>query len=158
MFGLIRTTPPAWSWFDANFDRLFDSQFPRLAWEASDEPAVFLPRVDIRDGKGAIVVSAELPGIDKDGISIQVENGVLSLSGEKRKEADTEENGSYRSERVYGTFKRSFTLPEEVDPEKIDAEYSNGVLKLTLPKRPEAAPKLIAIKSASDGVKKLGVN
>ncbi len=116
---------------------------------------MYQPRVDIIDEKDAVIVSAELPGVDKNNISIELENRVLTLSAEKKSELKEEKDGFYRSERVYGTFQRSFRVPEVVNPDEISADYSNGVLKVTLPKRPEAAPRQIEIKGESGAVKQI---
>lgn len=157
--NLIRYNPA--SLFDAAFSRMFDElwnwNWPTVE-AAEATPVVFAPRVEVRDEKDAIVLTAELPGVEKDNISVQLENGVLTLSGEKKQESEVKENGFYRSERVYGQFKRSFTLPDAVDPNKIDAEFRNGVLKLTMAKKPEAAPKLITVRGEAGDVKKIGVN
>ena len=82
---------------------------------------------------------------------------VLTLSGEKQAEQEAKENGTYRSERVYGAFKRSFTLPDEVDVEKIVANSENGVLSVTLPKKPESKPKLISIGNGKGESNKIDV-
>jgi HSP20 family protein len=155
--NLIRYNPA--SVFDTAFGRIFDDLWNWPAVETTDaKPEFFAPRVEVRDNKDAIHLTAELPGVDKDGISVQLENGVLTLSGEKKQESEVKENGFYRSERRYGQFKRSFTLPDVVDPNKIDAEFRNGVLKLTLSKKPEAAPKQISVRGDAADVKKIGVN
>ena len=143
----VRYTPNRW--FDFPIDRFFDDIWNRTI-TATPTVEGFLPRADIRDEKDAVVVTAELPGVAKDDISVELQNGVLSLSAEKKSERKEDGNGFYRSERVYGNFKRSFRVPEAVDSEKISAEYANGVLTLTLPKRPEAAPKQIAIAENGD--------
>lgn len=154
--NLIRYTPA--SVFDTAFSRIFDDLWNWPTVEPADAaPVTFAPRVEVKDERDAIVLTAELPGVEKDNISVQLENGVLTLSGEKKQESVVKENGFYRSERLYGQFKRSFTLPDVVDPAKIDAEFRNGVLKLTLAKKPEAAPKLINVRGDAD-VKKIGVN
>ncbi len=154
--NLIRYTPT--SLFDTAFGRIFDDLWNWPTAETADAtPTRIAPRVEVQDGKDAILLTAELPGVDKDNISVQVEDGVLTVSGEKKQETEVKENGFYRSERLYGQFKRSFTLPDVVDPAKIDAEFRNGVLKLTLSKKPEAAPKLINVRGDAD-VKKIGVS
>ncbi len=154
--NLIRYTPA--TLFDTAFGRIFDDLWNWPTVEPADAtPALFAPRVEVKDEKDAIVLSAELPGVDKENISVQLEDGMLTVSGEKKQESEVKEAGFYRSERLYGQFKRSFTLPDVVDPAKIDAEFRNGVLKLTLTKKPEAAPKLINVRGEAD-VKKIGVN
>jgi len=155
--NLIRYNPA--SVFDSAFGRIFDDLWNWSSVEATEAtPVFFAPRVEVRDEKDAILLTAELPGVDKDAISVQLENGLLTLSGEKKQESEVKENGFYRSERVYGQFKRTFTLPDVVDPNKIDAEFRNGVLKLTLAKKPEAAPKQISVHGDTADVKKIGVS
>ncbi len=149
--NLVRYNPNRW--FDFPLDRFFEDFWPRAAAQPA-APEGWLPRVDVREEKDAVLLTAEIPGVDKDGISIELENGILTLSGEKRSEETESESGFYRSERVYGAFKRSFRVPETVDAAHIAAEYVNGVLKVTLPKRPEAAPRRIDIK-AEEGVKEI---
>jgi HSP20 family protein len=150
--NLIRYNPNRW--FDFPFDRLFDEAWAQPA-HGSPSAEFASPRVDIREEKDAIVVSAELPGVSQEDLHVELEKGVLTVSGEKKAELTEEEAGFYRSERVYGNFKRSFRVPETVDAQKIGAEYLNGVLKVTLPKLPEAAPRQIEIKAESGGAKKI---
>lgn len=142
--NLIRYNPNRW--FDFPFDSVFDDFFGRTAPVPAASQA-WAPRVDIREEKDVVLLSAELPGVAKEDVKVELENGVLTISGEKKSEREETENGIYRSERVYGSFKRSFHVPDTVDAEKIEAEYVNGVLKITLPKRPEAAPRLINVKA-----------
>ena len=149
--NLIRYNPNRW--FDFPFDRVFEDMWGRGVPEAPTAEA-WAPRVDIREDKDAVLLTAALPGVSKDDVTVELENGVLTISGEKKSEKTENENGIYRSERVYGSFKRSFTVPDSLDAGKIEAEYANGVLKLVLPKRPEAAARSIAIKG-EESVKKL---
>ncbi len=144
--------------FDATFDRLFFDFLPALAFDGSRvSTSVISPRVEIRDDDEAIVLTAEVPGIDRDQLKVEVNNRLLTLSGEKKEESEKKENGITRSERVYGSFKRSFTLPDEVDVERISAHSENGVLRVTLPKKPEAKPKLIAIDGGKGASKQIDV-
>jgi len=101
--------------------------------------------VDIVETENDIVLRADLPGVDPKDVDIQVENGTLTLKGERKFESDVKEDDYRRVERVYGSFLRSFALPPTVDAEKVEAEYRNGVLELKLPKRPEAKPKQIKV-------------
>ena len=103
------------------------------------------PAVDIYEHEGNIVLKAELPGIDPKDVDIRVENNVLSLRGQRRVDNDIKKESYHRVERTYGQFSRSFTLPNVVDTEKIQAEYKDGVLRLTLPKKEEAKPRQIQI-------------
>ena len=103
------------------------------------------PAVDIYEHEGNIVLKAELPGIDPKEVQVGVENNVLSLRGERQFESEVKREEYHRVERAYGTFNRSFTLPNVVDTEKIKAEFKDGVLRVVLPKREEAKPKQISI-------------
>ena len=143
--------------FDNAFEQFFsDFHAPVIRDGSGNSPVVISPRVEIRDGEDAIELSAEVPGVHKDQLKVEVIDRVLTLSGEKRVENEDEGNGYTRSERVYGAFKRKFTLPNEVDVEKIAANIENGVLNLRLPKKPEAKPKLINI--GSEDSKKIDVS
>ena len=88
---------------------------------------------------------AELPGVDKKDISVDVKDGILTLSGERTYENEVKEGNYYRKERAFGKFNRSFALPEGLDPEKIDADYKDGVLKIAIPKPEEKKPRKIAV-------------
>ena len=151
--NLIRYNPNRW--FDLPFDRFFDEFWGRTAPDVPMLSEGWAPRVDIREEKDAVMLTAELPGVSKDDVKVELENGVLTISGEKKSEHEEKESGFYRSERVYGAFKRCFRVPETVDAEKIEAEYVDGVLKLMLPKRPEAAPRQITVKAEEHPTKKL---
>ncbi len=126
------------------FDAVSHSFFPAsLPSNVQD----FLPRVDVHDEDQRILVSAELPGLKAEDLKVEVKEGVLSITGEKKSERSQEENGIFRAERSYGQFQRSFQLGDLVNAENISADLQNGVLTLELPKRPEAAPRQIAVKS-----------
>ena len=90
-------------------------------------------------------MKAELPGIDAGDVDIRVENNVLTLRGERKFESEVKREDCHRVERAYGTFSRSFTLPNVVDTEKIKADYRDGLLQVTLPQKEEAKPKQISI-------------
>lgn len=99
----------------------------------------FNPKVDISENEKNFIVEAEIPGVKKEDMKISLQENILTISGEKKTEtSEKKEKNFYRSERSYGTFTRSFTLPEEVNPDKVDAKFENGVLRITLEK---AAPK-----------------
>jgi HSP20 family protein len=104
------------------------------------------PVVDIYDKGGEVVIHAELPGMKKEDIDIRVENNVLTIRGKKERKEEVKEDGYFRSERAYGAFSRSFSLPTSVDVKKIAAEYKDGVLTLSLPKADEAKPRQIEVK------------
>jgi HSP20 family protein len=104
------------------------------------------PAVDIRETENALIVKADLPEVDEKAIDIRIENGTLSLKGERKFETDpTGKGGYHRIERSYGAFARSFSLPDSVDPEKVQAEFKNGVLTVTLPKKEASKPRSIKI-------------
>ena len=103
------------------------------------------PLCDIYEDGDSIVVKAELPGVNRDEIDIQVENNILTIRGERKREKEVKSDNVYRSERFYGAFSRSFTLPVSVDTQRIKAEFKDGILHLTLPKVEEAKPRKIKI-------------
>ena len=103
------------------------------------------PRVEVRETEKEIYIDAELPGIDKKDVKVEVRDNTLTISGERTNERQVEDGNYYRSERHYGSFARTFNLGDQVDTAKIEAAYSNGVLTLTLPKTEKALPKEIAV-------------
>jgi HSP20 family protein len=110
----------------------------------------WLPPVDIyQNGDQEVVLKAELPDMSREDIDITVNNGTLTIRGEKKFAADVKEEQFHRVERQYGTFSRSFTLPRTVDAAKVTAEYRNGVLTVRLPVREEAKPRQIKVDVAA---------
>lgn len=103
------------------------------------------PKVDIYEEADHIVVSAELPGIDKKDIEVGVKNGVLTLKGERSADNEVKEKDYYRRERSFGRFERSFSLQGDVDAAKIKAEHKDGILKVSIPKPEEIKPKQITV-------------
>jgi len=103
------------------------------------------PTVDIYDNDENIVIKAELPGIDKKDIVIDVKDGVLTLKGERSFDNEVKEEKYYCRERTFGKFERVFRLPADVDPEKISADYKDGILKINIPKPEEQQPKQITV-------------
>jgi HSP20 family protein len=128
-------------------NRLFDESFRGIGRNAEEDWAqgAWAPAVDIYEKNGNIVLKAELPGVEAKDVDVRVENNVLTLKGERRFEEEVQKEDYQRVERAYGTFSRSFTLPSVVDTEKIKAEFKDGVLRMTLPKKEEAKPKQISI-------------
>jgi HSP20 family protein len=124
--------------------RLNDSEIPRT----EDTFGTWGPPVDVFEKPDRLVIRAELPGIQKEDMDIRIENGVLTLHGERKRDVDITEENAYRMERVYGAFARSFSLPTTVDPTKVEATYKDGVLEVTIPKAETAKPKQIEIKAA----------
>ena len=126
-------------------NRAFGAPFGRPDREDEMNLAAWAPPVDIAEEKDRILITAELPGFQEDQIEIQTENGMLTLRGERKFEKETEGRSYHRVERSYGQFVRSFSLPNNVDREKIRADFSNGLLKVELPKREDAKPRTIRI-------------
>jgi HSP20 family protein len=108
----------------------------------------WIPQVDVREEAERFVVTADLPGVDGKDIEVTAEKGVLTVRGERRSEKKTENDGYTRIERASGTFLRRFTLPETADAEAIKATHVNGVLELSIPKRPQAQPRRISVQAA----------
>lgn len=104
------------------------------------------PQVDITEDDREYLIKADLPEMKKDEIKVNVENGVLSVSGERKTEREEKNKKFHRIERSYGTFLRSFTLPDDADGTKVAAEFKEGVLRVHLPKNPVAKPKAIEVK------------
>jgi HSP20 family protein len=107
--------------------------------------AAWSPAVDIYETENEIVVRAEVPGVERNDIQLNLENNVLTLKGERRFEKDTKEENYHRIERSYGSFSRSFSIPATVDESQIGADYKEGILTITLPKTQKAKPKQITI-------------
>lgn len=108
----------------------------------------WIPPVDIFEKDENLMLRAELPGIKKEDIELRVENGVLTLQGERRRGEEVAEGNLHRSERIFGSFTRSFTLPTTVDAARIVANYRDGVLEVTLPKSEASKPKRVEIHAA----------
>jgi len=106
---------------------------------------MWTPAVDIYERNDAVVVKAELPGVEKEQISVEVKDGILTLRGERKFERDVKEESYHRIERSYGTFMRSFSLPVSVDQDKVKAAFRDGVLEVELPKKEQAKPKQVRV-------------
>ena len=132
--------------FRNQINRLFGETFS-AASRADEAPslAAWAPPVDISETPDQLVFQVELPGFAQDDLSLRAENGVLTLEGERKFEKETEKKAYHRVERAYGRFVRAFSLPVNVDPEKINATLVDGLLTVELPKREEAKPKSIPI-------------
>lgn len=127
-------------------NRIFDLTLPSgIGADTSLWDGLWSPAVDVLDRKNEIVVRAELPGLSKDELDVTIENNVLLISGEKKQELEKNEHDVIRSERYYGSFRRAFTLPTSVDPEKVEAKFDKGVLELKIAKKEEAKTKQIKI-------------
>ena len=127
-------------------NRLFEDSLRRFRTVDLDfSGGAFVPPVDIYETDNEIVLKAEIPGVKKEDIKIEVSDGVLTLKGEKKEEREIKEENYHRIERTYGSFQRSFTLPTNVDRDKIKATYKDGVLEVVLPKKEEAKPREVRI-------------
>lgn len=139
----------------AEFEDILDRYNRQLTGRSSNTPANggreimqktdWAPMVDITENKDAFLIKAELPGIRKEDVKVSVQDGVLTLQGERNYENTTDDDKRHRVERFYGHFSRSFTLPEHVDDENIQASYQDGILELTLPKQEKAKPRAIEV-------------
>ena len=107
----------------------------------------FMPRFEVKETKEALVLKADLPGVKTDDLDVSVQANVLSISGKREQEATTNDEHVHMVERSFGSFTRSFTLPEAVDTKNLEAELKDGVLTVTLPKAPEAKPQRVQIKA-----------
>lgn len=112
------------------FHRLFD-EFPGLQ---SSNLESFSPRIDISENEKTISIDAEIPGVPKENLKITLQDNILTIEGEKKKVTEEKEKNFYREERSFGKFKRSFTLPVEVDSENVDAKFNDGILEISLSK------------------------
>ena len=126
-------------------DRLFEAPLSSLTELSQPFSGGWVPALDLYEDKDNYVVKMELPGMNKEGIDISLHDGVLSVSGERKDEQKHEDSETYRSERFFGRFQRSITLPATVDGSKVNASYQDGILTITLPKAEEAKPKQITI-------------
>ena len=128
------------------FNQLFNDTFARAFGDQQEvSPRAWIPPVDIFETGDSLVLKAELPGINPDDVEIRVEDNTLYLKGERKFEKEVKEESLHRVERSYGTFTRSFALPNTINADTVKAEYESGVLTLTMPKREEAKPRTIKI-------------
>src|SRR5215467_12919126 len=128
---------------DTQLNRLFADFFGRATQEQN--LTTWAPAVDIYEGEHELVVKADLPDIKPEALDIRVENNLLTIRGERKFERKTDEKNYLRVERAYGSFARSFSLANTVNTEAIKADYQDGVLTLSIPKREEAKPKQIKV-------------
>jgi len=119
------------------FDRDEDSEYDNAVW---------MPLTDISEDKDNFILKLDLPGVGKNDLKISYSDGQLSISGERKQEKETKDSKYHRVERAYGKYYRSFTLPSQIKEDKIDAEFKDGQLTITVPKAEEVKPKEISIK------------
>jgi len=125
--------------------RLFQDSINRLLSDDGGRARPWAPAVDIIETENELVLKADVPGVELKDIDIQLENGTLTVKGERKFEKEERNRGFHRMERSYGTFVRYFTVPDTVDAENVKADYQNGVLTITLPKKEIAKPKAIKV-------------
>lgn len=136
--NLVRYEPTTLSLLNS-FDRLFDGMF--------DDRAVSVPAVDVRETDNGWSMEVDLPGLTEKDVEVKLDNNLLTISSRKEEKKEEKKNGYLLRERRSSSFCRSFVLPEDVDREKIEASFANGVLSLSFPKVPAAQPKKIEVKS-----------
>jgi HSP20 family protein len=139
-FGAARFDP-----FGEPFEDVFRRMFRPIRWEG--EAAAPEIKVDVEENDRSYVVKAEIPGVKKEDIDVQIDGNVVSISAESKREKKVEEKGKViRSERYYGSMLRSFSLANDVDQAEATAKYTDGILELTLPKKATSAAKKLAVK------------
>jgi HSP20 family protein len=126
-------------------DRLFDAFFGG----GTEQARRWVPPMDLVEAEDHFVLKADLPGLGEGDVSIEVQDGTLTISGERKAEHETHERGWYRIERSFGSFNRSLTLPDGVDADGITAEFDRGVLEVKIPKPEERKPRRVAIKAGA---------
>jgi HSP20 family protein len=132
--------------FTREIDRVFDAFFGQ-----SEQGRRWVPPMDLVEAEDHFVLKADLPGLREGDVNIEVQDGTLTISGERKAEHEQREKGWYRIERAFGSFSRSLTLPDGVDPDGIQAKFSDGVLEVHIPKPEERKPRRIAISGTGDG-------
>ena len=138
--------------FTRDVDRLFDAFFG-----GERDARRWVPPMDLWETEDRFVLKADLPGVDESDVSIEVQDGTLTISGERRSEERGEVGGWYRQERSFGAFTRSLTLPEGVNADGIVAEFHTGVLEVAIPKPEQRKPRRVEIKSSNGGGKPAAV-
>jgi HSP20 family protein len=135
-------------------NRILDEAFAGLPFPEQGGnilTANWVPATDIYEDANTIQITMELAGVDPNDVRISLENNVLTISGEKRQEDEENDDRVHRIERIYGMFQRTFVLPNTVEPERIEAQYENGILTVRIPKAERARPREIPVKSSASG-------
>jgi HSP20 family protein len=155
---LFESSIEPWSDLRREIDRLFDSVLWGGTWNGVSGTHSWMPPMDVEDEDDLLRVSFEIPGVNPDDVNVTVENGVLTVSGEKKYERRTgdEKQGPYSVERRYGRFQRNIALPQSVEADKVTAHYENGVLELELPKSPDSRKRRIEIGRGTSGANRIG--
>ncbi|HSS65242.1 MAG TPA: Hsp20/alpha crystallin family protein [Gammaproteobacteria bacterium] len=127
--------------------RLLDSTRTGADDGSSVATSAWTPAVDIKEEEGRFLITADVPGVEPQAIDVTMENGMLTIKGERKMESDVKENGFRRVERMHGTFYRRFSLPDYADADNISANCKNGVLTVTVPKTEAVKPRRIEVKA-----------
>ena len=133
--------------FAQEVNRLFNS----LLEPANEQTQRWMPAMDLVEAEDHFVLNADLPGLGEDDVSIEIRDGTLTVSGERKHEHEQKERGYYRVERTFGRFSRSLQLPEGIDPDSVSAEFDKGVLSIRIPKPEERKPRRVQIKAGDNG-------
>lgn len=131
--------------FQEEMKQVFERFFDRDSDESAIATAQWVPRVDIKEEASRFLIFVDLPGIDPNEIEVHMDKGILSIKGERRSESSSESERFSRVERFYGSFHRRFALPDSADAEHIAAKGHNGVLEISIPKKPEVTPRRIQV-------------
>ena len=130
--------------FTREIDRVFDAFFGQ-----TDQGRRWVPPMDLVEAEDHFLLKADLPGLAEGDVNLEVQDGTLTISGERKAEHEQREKGWYRIERSFGSFSRSLTLPDGVDPDRIEAAFADGVLEVRIPKPEERKPRRIEISKTS---------
>ena len=138
-------------WFDRMIEDFWRRPFPTLLrperwWPAETGTMMRMPAVDVYEEKDDVVIKAEIPGLSKEEISVQVTDSTLMIKGEKKRDEEVKEDDYYRCERSFGSFTRAVALPSDVKADQVKASFKNGVLEVRLPRTEEAKKKAITVK------------
>ncbi|MEQ8234091.1 MAG: Hsp20/alpha crystallin family protein [Gammaproteobacteria bacterium] len=126
-------------------NRAFGSALTSNEDSSASAVSHWVPAVDVHEEADRYVIVADVPGVEPDAIEVSMENGILTISGERRDERRSENGGAHRVERVYGSFYRRFTLPDTADAERVEARSTHGVLEISIPKKAQVQPKKIKV-------------
>ncbi len=143
MLSLVKRDPE-YGW-GVNLKDEFDRMFRSFYDDFENRAMGWSPSVDIVEDNDKIILTAEIPGIDKKNVKINLQNSILTIEGEKKRSLEKKKDDYYRSERCYGKFCRTFSLSSEIESDKIKADFKNGILTITMPKSEKVKPRQIEI-------------
>jgi HSP20 family protein len=151
--AISRYREPAGLFGLQRLNRILDEAFAGLPFseQGSVITSTWFAPTDVSEVENSLRITMELPGVDPDDVRLSLENNILTIRGEKKQQAEENNERVHRFERTYGMFERTFALPNTVDVEKIEARYENGVLYVTLPKAERAKPREIRVNSSASG-------